>query len=372
MRFKINGSFVAAAVITAAIAGWMSTGDVVIGGQANSENAVPPPAERTAQAEAEPFRVEVTTITAEPRRTTLKMRGRTEADARVPVRAETRGRVAERRVSAGDAVAEGDLLCQLDKGVRESQLLKAKAEAARAKLDYEAASKLRERQFESDTRVAATKAALDAANATVDEAQLELDRTSILAPVAGTVESPMTETGEMLSVGDVCATIIDVDPMTVTGQISERDIGKLSSGMGATVSLVTGETVSGDITFISKAADPDTRTFTVEIEVPNPDATLRDGVTALADIPLPAISAHRLSPGVLTLADSGAVGVRTVDDDNKVHFQPVTILGQDTGGIWVDGLPDTVTVITVGQDYVVEGEEVEPVPAGTVKIGARS
>lgn len=372
MRFRIRGSIAAAVVITAAIAGWMSTGDVVIGGQADSPNAVPPPAERTAEGDAAPFRVEVTTIQAEDRRTTLQMRGRTEADATVPVRAETRGRVAERRISAGDEVAEGDVLCQLDKGVREAQLLRAKAEAAKAELDYDAASKLRERQFESDTRVAATKAALDAARATVAEAQLELDRTTIKAPVAGTVEQPMTETGEMLSIGDVCATLVDTDPMKITGQISERDIGKLKSGMEADVSLVTGETVTGKISFISKTADPATRTFTVEIEVPNPDGELRDGVTALATIPLPPVRAHRLSPGILTLSDTGDVGVRAVTSDDKVVFHPVSILGHGKDGIWVEGLPDAVTVISVGQDYVVEGETVEPVNSGALARGTRS
>lgn len=363
MRFKINGSWVAAIVITAAIAGWMSTGDVVIGGQANSPGAVPPPAERTAAKEAEPFRVQVSTLTAEDRRTSLKIRGRTEAEARVAVRAETNGRVAERLVSAGDEVSAGDVLCQLDRGARQAQLLKAQAEAAKAQLNFDAATKLRARQFESETRVAATKAELDAATATVAEAQLELDRTTITAPVTGTVEDPMTNIGGMLAIGDICVTIIDVDPITVTGQVSERDIGKIQSGMKASVSLVTGENVEGRIVFISRAADPDTRTFTVEIEVPNPDGLLRDGVTALAEIPLTAISVHRLSPAVLTLADSGAVGVRTIADDGTVAFHPVTIVDQGPDGVWVTGLPDTVTVITVGQDYVVDGEIVTPIEA---------
>jgi multidrug efflux system membrane fusion protein len=361
MRFKINGSWVAAIVITASIAGWMSTGDVVIGGQANSPNAVPPPAQRTADKEAEPFRVQVSTLSSEDRRTALKIRGRTEAEARVAVRAETNGRVADRFVSAGDEVAAGDVLCQLDRGAREAQLLKAQAEAAKTKLNFDAATKLQARQFESETRVAATKAELDAATATVAEAQLELDRTTITAPVTGTVEDPMTDVGGMLAIGDVCVTIIDVDPITVTGQVSERDIGKIHSGMKAHVSLVTGEEVDGTIAFISRAADPDTRTFTVEIEVPNPDGVLRDGVTALAEIPLDAIRVHRLSPAVLTLADSGAVGVRTIGDDGTVAFLPVTIIDQGPDGVWVNGLPETVTVITVGQDYVVDGETVTPV-----------
>ena len=313
MRFKINGSWVAAIVITASIAGWMSTGDVVVGGQANSPNAVPPPAERAADTGSEPFRVQVATLAAEDRRTGLKMRGRTEAEARVPVRAETNGRVAERLVSAGDEVEAGDILCQLDRGARQAQLLKAEAEAAKTKLNFEAATKLRERQFESATRVAATKAELDAATATVAEAQLELDRTTIKAPVTGTVEDPMADIGGMLAIGGVCVTIIDVDPMTVTGQVSERDIGKIHAGMKAH--------------------------------------------------PLAAIRVHRLSPAVLTLADSGAVGVRTIGDDGKVAFLPVTIIDQGPDGVWVKGLPETVTVITVGQDYVVDGETVTPVEA---------
>ncbi|WP_018698205.1 efflux RND transporter periplasmic adaptor subunit [Amorphus coralli] len=361
MGFKIKGSWVAAVVITASIAGWMSTGDVVVGGQANSPDAVPPPAQRTAATEAEPFRVQVKTVSAESRQTDLKMRGRTEADARVPVRAETSGRVAERPVEAGNEVKAGDVLCQLDRGAREAQLLKAEAEAAKAKLEFEAATKLRERQFESATRVAATKASLDAATATVAEAQLELDRTTVKAPVSGTVEDPMTDQGAMLAVGDVCATIIDVDPITVTGQISERDIGKVSNGMKAHVSLVTGEEVDGEITFISRAADPATRTFTVEIQVPNPDGKLHDGVTALASIPLEPVRLHRLSPAVLTLADSGTVGVQTVSDKGTVAFEPVTIVDQGPEGVWVKGLPETITVIVVGQDYVVDGETVTPV-----------
>lgn len=53
--------------------------------------------------------------------------------------------------------------------------------------------------------------------------------------------------------------------------------------------------------------------------------------------------------------------MRTVDDDGIVAFQPVKIAGEDQEGFWVTGLPDSVNVITVGQDYVVEGQKVDPV-----------
>jgi multidrug efflux system membrane fusion protein len=195
----------------------------------------------------------------------------------------------------------------------------------------------------------------------VAAAEEELARTVIRAPIAGTIEQPIAEIGETLSIGDTCATIVDADPILVTGQVTERDVSDIELGTVASVELVTGEKAEGEVTFVSRTADPDTRTFTVEITLANADGALRAGVTAEARIPLQPARVHRLSPGVLTLADSGEVGVRTVDDEGRVAFRPVEIAMQDTEGFWVTGLPQTVTVITVGQDFVVEGQIVEPI-----------
>lgn len=352
----MNAKLVLAVLIAGAIAAWMWTGSIVVSGSAE-EAAVRPPAERS-QAAAKPFRVKAETITAVERPRSLVVRGRTRAYAVVTVAAETVGRVEERPVERGDVVKTGDLLCRLDAGAREANLARAKAEREKATLDFEASTKLRGRGFESDTRVATTRAALDAANAEVAVAQLDVDRTFVRAPVDGTIEDPIADVGTMLAVGSVCATIVDDTPIHITGQVSERDIASVRHGVETRVELITGETVTGHVSFISRAADPDTRTFKVEVLIPNDDGALRAGVTAEAHIPLPPLTAHRLSPGVLTLGPSGEIGVRTVDEDSVVHFNPVTIAIQDREGLWVTGLPQTVTIVTVGQDYVIEGQHV--------------
>lgn len=348
-----------AMLMAGAVAAWMLTGEIVVSGVAQ-EAAVRPPAERSS-ADERLFRVRARTIEAQERQRTLVKRGRTRADALVAVAAETSGRIEERPVDRGSQVSPGDVLCRLDQGVREARLAEARALAAQAELEYNAASKLRGRGFESETRVAATRAALDAAEAAVAAAQQELERTVIRAPITGVVQEPIAEIGQMLAIGDICATIVDADPIIVTGQVSERDIPDVDLGATATVRLLTGETVEGEVTFISRTADPDTRTFTVEITVPNPDGRLRAGVTSEATIPLEPVLAHRLSPGILTLSDEGEVGVRTVDENGVVSFMPVRIAMQDTQGFWVTGLPERVTVITVGQEYVVDGQTVEVV-----------
>ncbi len=355
----MNAKYLLAGLMTVGIAAWMASGSVIVAGSA--QEATPrPPAER-ADANEAPFRVRTRTVTAEERGRTLKMRGRTRGDALVNVAAETTARIRERPVERGSEVKAGDVLCQLDEGVRAAQLARANAEVEKAQLEFDAATKLRGRGFELQTRVATTKAALDGAQALVAEAKEELARTTILAPISGIVQEPLGEIGATLAIGGVCATILDADPIIITGQVAERDIADISYGVEADIELVTGESVTGTVNYISSTADPETRTFTVELTVPNPEHTLRDGVTAEADIPLATVKAHRLSPGVLTLADSGQIGVRAVDETNAVRFMPVNIAMQDTEGFWVTGLPDTVRIITVGQEYVIEGQIVDPV-----------
>ncbi len=70
------------------------------------------------------------------------------------------------------------------------------------------------------------------------------------------------------------------------------------------------------------------------------------------DIPLQMTEAHSLPPSILVLSQEGKIGVRTVDEKNRVRFIPVDILTDSPQGVWVSGLPETVRVISVGQEYV--------------------
>lgn len=368
MKLRINWSYVLALAIACGIAWWMLHGEIVRGGRADAANATPPPAERVSADTEAPFAVRVRTFKARERNSVLTMRGRTEADTKVAVRAETGARVEEVLVGEGARVSPGDVLCRLDYGARRAKVLHAKAQLAQATMEYEASSELNKKGFAAETRVATLRAALDAAQATLEEAELELDRAIVRAPVAGTVQSPIVEVGEVLAAGDICASLINVDPMLFIGQVSERDIGLIQVGDKATVRTVTGDSVEGRIRYIAHAADPETRTFRIEIQMANADRRIRDGLTASATVPLEATRAHLMTPGLLVLDDSGRLGVRTVGEDAVVRFVPVEIIA-DTGadGVWVGGLPDEVRIITVGQDYVVAGQKVEPVPDKSVE-----
>lgn len=361
MAFRINKSYLTATLILIGIGAWMGTGTLNIGGQASASADAKSIAEREGSA-LQKVPVRAVKLTATERQRQLEVRGRTEADAKLSVRAETSALVRERFVELGDTVAPGDLLCRLNTGAREARVLQAKASVDQAQADYTANATLQKRGFASDNQVTALKAGLDAAKAQLQEAELELERTEIRTSVAGIVTEPLVEQGDLLSIGGVCATLIDTNPMLVTGQVSERDIGNLFIGQEAEISVITGENRAGVISYISPAADAATRTFRVDLEISNDDNSLRDGVTATANIPLRAVTAHRLAPSMLTLNAAGDLGVRIVNlEDSTNNFMKISVLGETTDGVWAGGLPDEVTVIYVGQEYVVDGQPVEAI-----------
>jgi multidrug efflux pump subunit AcrA (membrane-fusion protein) len=233
----------------------------------------------------------------------LKSSGFTEADKFVQVRAEVSGRVISTPVQQGDYVKEGDLICQLYIAGREAY-------------------------------------------------------PKIVAPFSGYLESLKVDEGDFLNVGSVCASLIDPDPMLLVADVAEKDIAQIQLGSEATAKLISGRLIAGEVAFIGSSADKNTRTFRVEISVENKDTTIRDGVSAEIYIKGKKEPAHKISPAILSLNDQGKLGVRTVTKENKVEFKEIKILEDTSSGMWVSGLDQEARIITLGQEYVFQGQTV--------------
>ncbi|SFV35649.1 membrane fusion protein, multidrug efflux system [Devosia crocina] len=324
----------------------------------------PLPSVRTQQFTAQPMPIEV------------PLRGRTQARATVSAVAETAGAVDVVHVTKGQRVEAGDLLCTLDQGTRaaavaqaEAAIAQANAALAQARLNSETNADLRSRGLAAANTANAADVALTQAEAGVSQAEAglqnaraELDRTEITAKVAGLVQDPVANVGSMLNAGSPCATIVQLDPIVFAGMVPERHIGLAKLGLEAKVQTVTGQTVEGKVTYIASQADGATRAFPVEIELPNEDFAIRDGVTAQAIVDVGTAPGHLLPQSVLTLDDDGVLGVRTVED-GQVAFHPITIVSDTREGVWVTGLPPVSEVITVGQESVTAGQAVNASPA---------
>lgn len=331
----------------------------------SGEAAAPEPvaAEPVAAVAAAPgaLRVVVQRSTEREIEQAVVLRGRTEAARRVEVRAETSGLVISDPRPRGSAVAEGDVLCELDPGTRRASLAEAEARLAEAEINFTAASRLSEDGFAARSRVAAAQAAVRAAQAAVEAAQAELDRLTIRAPFAGTLEADTAERGSLLTPGALCGVVILLDPIRLVGYVSEAQIDQLVLGAPAGGRLASGREVAGRVTFLARSADPATRTFRVEVTVANPDLTIREGLSA--DILIRAASrrGHLVPASALTLDEDGRLGLRLVDADNITRFAPVEVLRDTAQGFWVTGLPETVDIVVVGQEFVGDGVRVDAV-----------
>ncbi len=330
------------------------------------------------------------------------LRGRTEAARQVTIAAETAGLVISEPLRKGTEINTGDLMCRLDPGTRQASLAEAEARLAEARgrvpeaqaavaeanariaeaqINVNAARKLSEDGFASETRLisaeasaeaaaaglqratsgqASAQAGIQAAEAAVAAAEREIDRLSINAPFAGLLETDTAELGTLMQPGSPCATIIQLDPIKLVGFVAENDVAKVTVGALAGARLTDGSEVRGQVTFLSRSSDAVTRTFRVEIEVSNSDRSIRDGQTADILIASDGQAAHLIPQSALTLNDDGLLGVRTVTDTSTAEFLPVTLLRDTVEGVWVSGLPEKVDVITVGQEYVIDGVFVEP------------
>lgn len=306
--------------------------------------------------------VRVKSITAEMREQELIVRGQTQALRKVQVRAETAGTVAAIRADKGATVKAGDTICQLNVDARVAMLSEARATEKQRQLEFEASKKLQEKGFRSETSVAGDLAQYQAAKAQVERMEQEFGNTKIKAPFDGVIDDRMVDVGDYLAPGQPCATVIDLDPFLVVGQVSEKDVTQVKIGDTGWAKLTTGERVEGKVRFVAKSTDQATRTFRLELEIPNPNGTVRDGVTAEIHINGGKVEAHRISPAILSLDDKGGIGIRILDEKKRVRFVTVQVIGDSPQGVWVTGLPKAVTVITVGQEFVTNGQEVDATP----------
>nr|WP_209427031.1 efflux RND transporter periplasmic adaptor subunit [Pararhodobacter sp. SW119] len=291
----------------------------------------------------------------------IVLRGRTQAARQVEVRSETSGLVMSEPLSRGSRVKASHVLCELDPGTRRATLAEAEARLAEAEINYTAASRLRDDGFAAETRVAGAEAARRGAEAAVEAAQRELERLKIRAPFDGILEVDTAERGSLLSPGALCGTVIQLDPMLLVAFAAEAQIDQLSVGAEAGARLSNGTDVVGRVTFLARSADPATRTFRVEVTVPNPDLTIRDGMSADILIAASANRGHLVPGSALTLDDEGRLGLRLVDPEDRTLFAPVRVLRDTADGFWVAGLPEVADVVVVGHEYVTDGVVVNPV-----------
>jgi membrane fusion protein (multidrug efflux system) len=314
--------------------------------------------------------------------------GRVEAIDRVDLRARVAGFLEKRLFGEGQEVEVGQLLFVIETAPyeavvaqRRADVTRAEAEVVNTSLQLERARDLVKRnnipQATVDERAAAdavARANVEQAKAALQAAEIDLDYTSVLAPVAGQIGvSNFSEGSYVGPDSGPLATIVSRDPIYVTFAVSQRDLlevrrkaaarGEQAERVVVRLTLADGSTYPkpGKVNFIDVRVDPGTDTLTVRAEFPNPEGLLVDGqfvtVTVEGERGTPAI----VIPQVALQADQAGVYVLVVGADKKVEVRRVETGPARSGEIVVTkGLQEGEQVIVQGLQKVRPGQIVEP------------
>lgn len=356
-------SYAIAGVIVLALALWMVSGAI---GEA------PPPPSQPPAAQREPMSVQVREQLAEEIARSLTKQGQVEASRVVELKAETAGQVVEVLVEKGARVERGQPLLRLAMNDRKAQLARVEALMEQRGRDYEASRTLTDEGFQSASGLRQLYAAVQEARADREAIRLDIERTVIRAPFDGVLNHRAVELGAYVTPGAPVATLVDLDPLKVSMDVAQQDVGLVRLGQTAEVRLPSDRRLSAEVSYISAAADPGSRTFRVELAVANPDHAVPAGLSAEVRLPVATVEAHFISPATLGLGPDGQIGVKTVDEAQTVHFHPVSVVRTQSDGVWVTGLPKRARIITVGHAYVKSGEPVRPVAEAAPAASATS
>jgi multidrug efflux system membrane fusion protein len=358
-----SNSVIMACAVALIVVAWMATGM----GSADKSDAAgneAATAELTAAGTANAPRVAIARSRARAITREIVVSGRTEPNRVVTLRAETEGRVVALGAERGTSVAAGVTVVGLDVRDREARRDEARALIEYADLQLAAARKLKQEQFVSDTQMAELISRVAAARSSLSAVELEIENTTIAAPFDAIVQDRYVELGDYVNAGDEVALLVDTDPLLVVGEVAERNVHALAIGKQGVAQLANGERIEGKVRYLAPVAEQSTRTFRIELAIPNEGSRIRGGMSAELKLEAEEITVHVISPALLALDDEGVVGVKAVDASNRVRFYPVDIASTDSEGMSVTGLPPELDLITVGQGYVRAGDLVTPIPAG--------
>lgn len=290
----------------------------------------------------------------------IKLNGITYAEQIVNLRSEVEGLVVDIPSKKSRFVKKGETLIVIDQKNRLKALEQAEAELKREKVNFNSSKAIYDKKLSSSAAFADAKAKLLGAESNLEIALDNLDKTYIKAPFNGFLNSVNVDIGSFVTTanGNPVGSIAILDPMSVIVYIPEKDIGKAQSSTEAEV-LFNKSILKGSVASLAKVAEEETRSFKMEIKVANDNYVLNAGQSVIVKVLVDDAQAHLIPKSSISLDLVGGIIVKAVDDQNNVKEYKAEIIDEEDEGFWVTGLPDMLNIITLGHQYVNNGETVE-------------
>jgi multidrug efflux system membrane fusion protein len=364
-RFRLHK--LAALAVLVGVGAWVATGEFSSVGSAQNEAPAAPP-ETVEQPKAPLRTVAVITPPRLMHARAIRISGHTEAEKRVTLATRVMGVIESLPVKQGERVERGELVMRLDASDKEAAIRMAESVVTQRQAEASAAERLVAGGNAPKLQADQARAALATAKSQLENAKAELAQYEIHAPYNGLIDRVPVQRGSTILAGAEVATLINLDPLLAIGEVSERDLRYLKLGDTADIRLVDGSVVKGTLRYISRDASPATRTFRIEVAIPNEDKSLPAGMSAEITLLAEKTDSVMLPRSVVTLSADGDLGIRAVDKDNKVVFFPIDLVDDTPKGLVLAGIPADARIIVAGQDLVSEGDEVNAIEADAATL----
>lgn len=345
---------------------WVLTGEFASvggghGGEPASAEAATTPEPVPAEAKPLTRTVGVVTPQFKEHSRAIRLSGITAPDKSTMLAARTEGIVKSLDLEKGQMVPEGAVVMTLEGPEVHAQVKMAEITLEQAKRDLDVAERLYKGGNKAETAYNAAVTAKESAEAALALANASVDRLTLRTPFAGMIDTVEIEPGEWVQGGAPVASLLALDPIIVKIEVGEQDVGYFAPGGAAKVTLVTGQSREGTISYIAREASAETRTFPIEITLANPDYRLPAGMTAQVELLAPPVRSVTVPRSVITLSEDGDIGLRVVGDDDIASFAPVGIIDDTQDGLVVTGVPSGSRIVVAGQDLIRDGDKVNTV-----------
>ena len=403
-------SVIIAFIIFLAVTGWFLSGTISIGNEHQNDQSYNDSSnDNNNDISNNILKVESKIVYSEEIEESITLQGQTIHNRTIDIKSETTGNIINKNYKRGKIVTSDEILVEIsmedrqellnsytqelernkkeiliNEKKRDNSIYKIKEQIKLYEIEYQSAKQLIDKGLSSKSKLSLASFNLANAKSNLNDIELnyqsqvanletqlanikskikkikiDIDNTKISSPFSGIINNSYVEIGDYVRPGNVLFSVVDLNPIKIQGYLSESDINRVKVGTKAIVSNSNSITKTGEITFISPTAETSTRTFEITIEANNDDLLFKSGITSSIIIEGKSIKAHKIPPSVLTLQDDGTVGVKTIDENNKVIFYPIKKEIDTIDGMWVSGLPDKVRLIITGQEYITVGQFVE-------------
>jgi multidrug efflux system membrane fusion protein len=350
----MSRSLILSVLLAAAATLWVLSGSLTESGLESPDAGT----EKNHAATPSLFKVKAEHQSAQTMQDQIELQGAIEAERTIDIRAETEGTIERIYTQQGQRLKAGDLILSLAMNDRQARLEQARAQLKLKKAELASSQSLKQKNMISDNQHQQRIADVAAAEAAIKVIEVEIKQTQIQAAFNGLLNAVHVEEGDYVSQGAALATLVDESRVIITTEVPQQHIAKLRLGQLVEATLLDGRKISGRLSYMSGAANATTRTFKIEARADNHQGVEHFGQSAQVRLYLGERQAYHLPASLLNLDREGNLQIKTLDSQLRVVSHQVEIIRSDNEGLWLSGLPDAIHLITVGQGFVADGEQV--------------